>query len=226
MNNLLLFIICFVLFIVLVPGIIVKPPKVYKEFFIFGHCLLFTAVYIYLRTAFSAKTIEGLQGLEKFTEEEINRCKLIDEKFNESLDKNQKSTSLKYSQEEFDLKIKELVPDVSDDEIIKYKEYQIMVDELPENDFKFDETTEEGKKHHTDEPYWNKLKDPFEKKITAIFDDASVEKIQFISSLDENEINALENVAKKLSIEELRKIIELDDDKIKKMISELMNEKQ
>lgn len=226
MNNLLLLVICFVLFIVLVPGLIIKPPKVYKEFFIFGHCLLFTAIYIYLRSIFSAKTIEGLQGLEKFTEEEINTCKLIDEKFNEALDKIPDSTLVTYSQEEFNSKIKELLPNTTDDEIIKYKEYQIMIDELPENDSKFDETTEEGRKHHSNEPYWEKIKDTFEKKITAIFDDTSVEKIQFISSLDENEINALENVAKKLSIEELRKIIELDDDKIKKMISELMNEKQ
>ena len=221
MKIFILFIVFMLLFILLLPGIIIQPPKIYKYFFIFGHSLIFTVLYVYLRKQIlNTNVVEGMQeDKNNFSEEEMSKFKDIHDQFNEYIDSIPEDVLVKFSIDEMNTKIKEIIPNISDEDLIRYKQYEVYITGKPEFDKHFEKS---GKFQKSD--IFNKITDTFEKKVNVALNECPPEKINFILDLKRDEINALEAIVSSLNIEQTEKLVHLDNDKIKEMIQKVVNE--
>lgn len=215
MEEIFLFIICVLLFIALTPGIIIKPPKYYKHFFIFGHCLIFTILYIFSRKRLLNNNIEGMEMHSDFTEDEIEKCDNIHNSFVDYLETIPKEEVEKMNETDFDNKIREIIPNLSNEELLKYKQY--------ENEITSNKDLNSIAKYYKSDVV-KRITDDFEVKLLAAEENCSPDKIVFISELTAEQTNSLQGIIKSLSIEETKKLLNLENVKILEILDKVHDE--
>lgn len=196
MNKILqLFGITVILFVLLQPNLYMKIPTAYHSYFIILHCLLFSLLYIFIRTTFIDITVEN------FTQEEINVFDKKQEGFLEMLQKYSPEELSKLTEKDYESKMKEITNDLTDDQKQKMEKYiKSKVNKI--------------EKVEPPEP-------SIHEKMEDLLNKASVEQILFLGSLPKPQKNALKKKLETMNMKDIEKYSKLDVDQLKKTIIEI-----
>jgi len=200
--NIIFIIITVILFILTQPGLFITIPTKHMIYFVLLHGLLFTASYVYIKTYFTEKrTLEGFDDKEKeFLEEE---SKKIDKLFSKYTVKEMQNKT----EEEVQKMVDEEMAHLSPEQQARLKEYKI---------YKL-EKNEKNEKNEMDDD-----KNELANKLDYIFNNSSVEQIQYFDSLSEERQTAFERIVDNMTTEKIDKYLKLDIAKLEKSVQEVV----
>jgi len=197
--NIIFILITVILFILTQPGLFITIPTKHMIYFVLLHGLLFTASYVYIKTYFTKKrTLEGFDDKEKeFLEEE---SKKIDKLFSKYTVKEMQNKT----EEEVQKMVDEEMAHLSPEQQVRLKEYKIYKLEKNEKNEMDDEQKE------------------LVNKLDYIFNNSSVEQIQYFDSLSNERQTAFERIVDNMTTEKIDKYLKLDIAKLEKSVQEVV----
>ncbi len=200
--NIIFILITVILFILTQPGLFITIPTKHMIYFVLLHGLLFTASYVYIKTYFTEKrTLEGFDDKEKeFLEEE---SKKIDKLFSKYTIKEMRNKTEEEVQTMVDEEMAHLLPE----QLARLKEYKI---------YKLEKNEKNEKNEMDDE------QKELANKLDYIFNNSSVEQIQYFDSLSEERQSAFERIVDNMTTEKIDKYLKLDIAKLEKSVQEVV----
>lgn len=181
------------LFILCCPGVLLEPYK-YKNIGILLHCVVFTILYFILYNHMSS-VIEGLETTtDKNKKFEETKTKLFNE-----------IKTIQSSDETHDTQAKK-VQEIFEKIFSDWEEKDIQAFQTKYDDF-----------------FKKELNMDDEVTLEYVLNEASPEKIKLIDSLSQKQQNALEKICLSLDQDEINKILKLDNEKFKEILTKIIN---
>ena len=196
-----------VFFILSQPNLFVKIPVKYNMYFVLLHCLIFAVAFCFVQDI-SNNSCEG------FTDQEKEILEKKRQMINKAFEKYNMDEIDNMSNDEIAAIVNPLISDLSEKEKERLKEYSDYMLKKSAASPTHDENNKSIKYMHNVE---------LQKKMDYLGENASVEQIQFFDALPKNQQNALENILDSMSTEDIKKYLELDTEKLKKSLMEVLS---
>lgn len=192
-----------ILFVLLQPNLFVKIPIKYNMYFVFFHCLIFAFAFCFINKV--ANT-----SLENFSDQEKDFFEKKRQEIHKAFEKYSTTEIDGISDKDIQNIVTPIISDLSEDQKRRLQEYS-------EQMLKTNTTIT------SDKPIKYMHNDELQKKMDFLGATASVEQIQLFDGLPKNQQNALEQIVDSMNMEDIKKYLELDIEKLKKSLMDVIS---
>ena len=225
MKEIYLFVISLILFILASPNIFFKLSEKNYHLLLMVHSFIFTILFLIfnskiLKEGFDANFFNSQDDLSNFNDEEIKLCENIyknlkirveqDERFNTE-DENEEQ---EIDDETINLLIKELFPNITQEQIIRYNQYEDTINKM-----------EIKKERENEKEIEKNIEILLDEKIYPFLNDESGEKKNLFNNLKDTYYLELGVAIKSMDDNDIIKFVHLKNEEIIELLNEIANSK-
>jgi hypothetical protein len=225
MKEIYLFVISLILFILASPNIFFKLSEKNYHLLLMVHSFIFTILFLIfnskiLKEGFNANFFNSQDDLSNFNDEEIKLCENIyknlkirveqDERFNTE-DENEEQ---EIDDETINLLIKELFPNITQEQIIRYNQYEDTINKM-----------EIKKERENEKEIEKNIEILLDEKIYPFLNDESGEKKNLFNNLKDTYYLELGVAIKSMDDNDIIKFVHLKNEEIIELLNEIANSK-
>ena len=225
MKEIYLFVISLILFILASPNIFFKLSEKNYHLLLMVHSFIFTILFLIfnskiLKEGFNANFFNSQDDLSNFNDEEIKLCENIyknlkirveqDERFNTE-DENEEQ---EIDDETINSLIKELFPNITQEQIIRYNQYEDTINKM-----------EIKKERENEKEIEKNIEILLDEKIYPFLNDESGEKKNLFNNLKDTYYLELGVAIKSMDDNDIIKFVHLKNEEIIELLNEIANSK-